>query len=61
MNEPIFNSVHHLIRAYTTATRPQWLPPGVTNCIVFKFSSSLIDLFYYMFLKQYSRELSCKI
>ncbi len=37
MNEPIFNSVHHLIRRYTTATRQKWVPPDVTNCLVFNF------------------------
>ncbi len=36
MNEPIFNSVHHLNRPYTIAIR-QWLPRGVSNCMVFNF------------------------
>ncbi len=28
MSEPIFNSVHYLIRPYKTATWQQWLPAG---------------------------------
>ncbi len=34
MNEPIFN----LNRPYTIAIRQQWLPPDVTNCMVFNFN-----------------------
>ncbi len=40
MNEPIFNSVHHLNRPYTIAVRQQWLPPGASNCMVFNFKDS---------------------
>ncbi len=37
MNEPIFNSVHHLHQPYTIAIRQQWLTPGVSNCMVLYF------------------------
>ncbi len=38
MNEPIFNSVHHLNWPYTIAIRQLWLPPGVSNCMAFIFN-----------------------
>ncbi len=38
MNEPIFN----LNQLYTIAIMQQWLPPGVTNCIVFNFNYTVI-------------------
>ncbi len=36
MNESIFN----LNRPYTIVIRQQWLPPGVTNCMVFNFNNT---------------------
>ncbi len=41
MNEPIFNSVHHLHRHYTIAIRQEWLTPGVSNCMVFNFKGTM--------------------
>ncbi len=35
MNELIFN----LNQPYRIAIRQEWLPPGVTNCMVFNFNS----------------------
>ncbi len=42
MNEPIFN----VNQPYTIAIRQQWLPLGVTTCMVFNFKSSS---FYHLF------------
>ncbi len=36
MNEPIFNDV-----CTSFAIRQQWLPPGVTNCMVFNFKQCI--------------------
>ncbi len=44
MNEPIFNSVHHLHRPQTIAKRQQWLTPGVSNCMVFNFNVTICHM-----------------
>ncbi len=54
MNEPIFNSAHHLNRSYTIVIRQQWLPPGVSNCMVFNFN-------IHLFTKSVCKMLSCRI
>ncbi len=59
MNESIFN----LNQPYTIAIRQQWLPPGVTNCMVFNFKMQKQNKYkkYHVMILLYTLFSECSI